>query len=311
MNILRRVFHGRVAKSPRNRHPAAVQTTVNQSAISISEGLPSRHEPDLGDDVRIKQEDEEHDSLMDPEEDFSNDMDISQQEIGQDTEQGHMEEEYSQGDTELESDVGSVNDVSEDDGNEELDEDDDWDEEASEDSQAPPGNDETPSPSKSLSSDEPIPSIEEDGPVEPYRRKIISPYLHGKSKKDMRAKPTSLPDEAEDEYIDEDFEAELAGEQEDGLLVHEDDLRDYLRHKRATPGADKWPVEACRLYKLLYLRGLYPLMPSDWAWPLNRLQPMPAQLFMPTESNDKALIRAEKSAYHGMCNNPNPRQLTL
>lgn len=307
MNILRRVFHGRVGKSPKNRHPAAVQTIVNQSMISTSQGFPSTREPDLGDEVPIKQEDEEHNSLVHSEDNFGNNTDDFQQEAVQDIQQDQMEEEYGQGETERESDIGSENDASEDGTDEELDEDEDSQEEAFEDSQASTGDDKTPSPSNYFSSDEPIPSIEDDGPVDPYGRKIISPYLHGKSKKAMRVDPGNSADEVEDEYLDEGLEAELAGEQEDGLIIHEDDLREYLRHKRATPGADKWPVEACRLYKLLYLRGLYPLMPSDWAWPLNRLQPMPAQLFMPTESNDKALIRAEKSAYHGMCSNPDPR----
>lgn len=326
MNILSRVFHGKVAKISRDQHPATNQVFAKRSATafhpstrsprrcrpkvsrpipglfgrrSTSRGRPSRRGPHLDDEFHIKQEEEGISpamALQDHHDNVDGTWDENQDGLDEDKQRYETDEGDHQKD-ELKAEVGSEDEV-----NEQDDDMDEWDEEdAAEDSQALTV-DETESPNHSLNSDELIPSIEDD--EELYRPMGFSPYLHGKNKKTAHASSIDPEDEAEDEPVDEDFEAELEGEGEDGLLIHEDDLRDYLRHKRATPGVDKWPSEACRLYKLLYLRGLYPVMPSDWEWPLNRVHPMPAQLFMPMDSDDKALIRAEKSAFHGMCRDP-------
>lgn len=152
----------------------------------------------------------------------------------------------------------------------------------------------------SLDSDEPVPSIESDDQDQPPKK--ASPFLHGKSKRSVQNHDEREDDIGDDESeVDEEFEEELEDEHEENLLIDQHDLRDYLKHKRMIPGADKWPSEACRLYKLLYLRGLYPLMPAQWLHWDFRDHPMPAELFTPYESNVKILIKAEKSQYHGLC----------
>lgn len=179
-------------------------------------------------------------------------------------------------------------------------EDEEGEEGATEDSQALMA-DETRSPNNSLSSDQPIPSIEDDN-EEGHRPKKDSPYLHGRNQLNTKVHSDSEdPQDDIEEEFDEEFEAELEAEMEDGVLIDEANLREYLKHKRSTAGVDKWPIEACRLYKLLYLRGLYPILPWKWEWPFIRIHPVPADLFTPKDSQDKALIKAEKSDFHGRC----------
>ncbi|PSR80641.1 hypothetical protein BD289DRAFT_60274 [Coniella lustricola] len=75
-------------------------------------------------------------------------------------------------------------------------------------------------------------------------------------------------------------------------------MQEYEQARQQMPGIDNWPAEARLLHGLLYLRGLYPLMPSDWRlWGL-RDHPLPEELFMPAEQDENALIRAEKNEYH-------------
>lgn len=147
-----------------------------------------------------------------------------------------------------------------------------------------------------LTRDEPIPSIEHND--HQHHEAKVSPSPRGEDARLPLAGDESGSD-VQDASIGKDFESDLTTEREDGFLVHEDDLQDYVRHKREIPGVESWPREACRLYKLLYLRGLFPVMPSEWEWPLNRSHPLPAQLFMPADRDNRALIRAEKSAFHG------------
>lgn len=336
MDILGRVYHGKVTKISRDKQPAVGQATAKRSVTSLhlsmrspqrrslrlsrrtaalagpwstSRGRFLPRDPDFNVESHIKQEDEScvtalqgrHDNNVYP-------WDEEQDNLDQDDQQDEMNEANGRKD-QLEDEIGFEDGSNEDDDDEsewhdtDSDEHEDQDEDAAEASQ-PPTVDMTESPNPSLSSDEPIPSIEDD--EESYRPVRNSPYLHKKTKKTSHADSNNSDGEAEYEPFGEDFEAELEGEKEDGLFVHEDDLRDYLRHKLRTPGVSRWPSEACRLYKLLYLRGLYPVMPSDWEWPLNRVHPMPAQLFMPRDSDDQALISAEKSAFHGKYRDPNP-----
>lgn len=324
MNILSRIFHGKVAKLSRDKQPPTGQATAKRFATSPhpSTRSPPRHGPKAShpapglirppstsrgrnpareshfdDETHIKQEEDEsfamelqyrhynmYDTWGDQRDDLNEDgqQDMMDQDDGQEDELDDGEDEWHDVDSHEYEGQG---------------------EDATETSQALTA-DETESSNWYLNSDEPMSSIEDD--EELYQPIRFSPYLHGKNKKTDRADPSNPEVETEDEPFDEGFEAELEGEREDGLLIHEDDLRDYLRHKRATPGASNWPSEACRLYKLLYLRGLYPVMPLDWEWPLSRVHPMPAQLFMPMDSDDQALIRAEKSAFHGKYRDPNP-----
>lgn len=164
---------------------------------------------------------------------------------------------------------------------------------------------------KSLSpggcSGQPIPSIEAD---EDDTAPSV-PYLHGaaKTKKDAKSlriiyldeEPISENDQdpIEDELEYDELEEALIEESEDNLLIAEDDLRDYIKHKLTIDGIETWPKEAARLYKLLYLRGLYPLMMSTWVWDFFG-HPMPDGIFTPRASDDKALIKAYGNGVHGM-----------
>ncbi|KAF3767791.1 hypothetical protein M406DRAFT_69906 [Cryphonectria parasitica EP155] len=143
-------------------------------------------------------------------------------------------------------------------------------------------------------------SIEVDNAEEDQSPVDMPSLLHDNDDLRTLAPGANSEDGVEDEHLetDEDLDEELDIESEEDLLINAHDLRDYMKHKRTTPGIDNWPSDARRLYKLLYLRGLYPLMPSDWgAWGL-RDHPVPYGLFMPVDSDGKALIRAEKSDYH-------------
>lgn len=157
-----------------------------------------------------------------------------------------------------------------------------------------------------LNSDVPIPSIEEDdshneGQLRP--RKKIPPFLHGRTHRSDRALASNAEDGGDEESENEDFKEGLKGEHEEGLLIDDNDLRYWLHHKRSTAGIQEWPSEACRLYKLLFLRGLYPMFGSQWTWDFPD-HPMPGELFTPLDSDDKSLLKAEKSEFHGMCSTP-------
>lgn len=153
-----------------------------------------------------------------------------------------------------------------------------------------------------FNSDEPIASIEEDDgdlEVDAQPRQKTPLFLHGMAHRPERAPGSNSEDGLNKEIEDEDFEEELRGEVEESLLIEDNDLRYWLRHKRSTAGIQNWPSEARRLYKLLFLRGLYPMFGSQWTW--NFLDhPLPGELFTPLGSDDKCLLKAEKSDYHGM-----------
>lgn len=161
------------------------------------------------------------------------------------------------------------------------------------------------SPSNSLSSDDPISSIEGDDEDQEEKDQDGDEYMHydGRPRKKatfLHGKDQLRKVDNPQGEVDDDFEAELDGEREDDLIIHEADLRDWLRHKRATIGVDQWPIEACRLYKLLFLRGLYPIMPWHWAQNLNVIAAIPFDLFTPRNVEGKALITADRSAYSGL-----------
>lgn len=108
---------------------------------------------------------------------------------------------------------------------------------------------------------------------------------------------------ADNEDLDADFEEELEAELEPDLMIAEEDLLDYVRHKKTIADADTWPKEACRLYKLLYLRGLYPLYPAHWQrWHLG-LNPVPDELFSPDGCDEKAFLKPYRDHmhHHGKC----------
>lgn len=157
-----------------------------------------------------------------------------------------------------------------------------------------------------LNSDVPIPSIEEDDShiEEQLRpRKRTPPFLHGRTHRPDRVLASNAEDGEDEESENEDFKGELNREHEEGLLIDDNDLRYWLHHKHSTAGIQEWPSEACRLYKLLFLRGLYPMFGSQWTWDFPD-HPMPGELFTPLDSDDKSLLKAEKSEFHGMCNTP-------
>lgn len=179
-------------------------------------------------------------------------------------------------------------------------------------------------------SEEPIPSIEADerGVSPPKQRSL--PYLHGaaKAKKNVRSLRVNYLDEEpgddnegrdgdEDEdqdqgqdeddqdqddddiaHDDDELEEALLEESEENLLIDQQDLRDYVEHKWTIGEIETWPKEAARLYKLLYLRGLYPVMRSGWTWDFFG-HPMPDSIFTPRGSDDKALIKAYDNQFHG------------
>lgn len=157
---------------------------------------------------------------------------------------------------------------------------------------------------QSLSSDVPMPSIEEDGrhseEEEQFRpHKRPAPFLHGRTHRSGHAPASISADGGAEHFEDEGFEEELSSEREDGLLINDNDLRYWIHHKWSTTGIQDWPTEACRLYKLLFLRGLYPMFGSQWTWDFPD-HPMPGELFTPLNSDDKSLLKAEKSELHGM-----------
>lgn len=158
-----------------------------------------------------------------------------------------------------------------------------------------------------LNRDVPMPSIEEDDnniEEELRPRKKTPPFLHGRTHRSDRVLASHLDDGGDEESEDEDFKEELNGEHEEGLLIEDNDLKYWLHHKRSIAGIQEWPSEACRLYKLLFLRGLYPMFGSQWTWDFPD-HPMPGELFTALDSDDKSLLKAEKSEFHGMWTAPN------
>lgn len=153
-----------------------------------------------------------------------------------------------------------------------------------------------------LSSDVPMPSIEEDGrhneEEEQFRPRKRPTFLHGRTHRPDHAPASTSADGGAGDFEDEDFEEELSGEREDGLLINDSDLRYWIHHKRSTTGIQEWPTEARRLYKLLFLRGLFPMFGSQWTWDFPD-HPMPGELFTPLDSDDKSLLKAEKSEFYG------------
>lgn len=335
MNLLSRVFHGRVAKPHKER-----QTTTHQSLTTESNTLlcPSRssirrRSPRTGHPKHhlSRPRSTSHTPLSNRGRDSEDEVCIKQEHDGDGSFAMAPREEYDDRNNELDDHVGSEDEMDDDDAEvEEVDDEQNTSEEevneedvdeaswnegdapeyedegkegmAADDSEALTAN-EAHSSDNSLSSDEPIPTIEND--EENYRPKKESPYLHGRNqlRSNVRLHSDNPQDDIE-EGLDEDLEAELEAEMEDGCLIDEADLRDYLKHKRSSPGIHKWPSEACRLYKLLYLRGSYPILPWKWEWPFSRIHPVPAELFTPKDSQDKALIKAEKSDFHGECKPP-------
>lgn len=177
-------------------------------------------------------------------------------------------------------------------------------------------------------SEEAIPSIEADEEdISPPKPKPL-PYLYGasKSKKNVMSlrvgyfhensdderDENAAEDEVEDDEdglevandVDDDLlEEALDEEWEENLLIAEEDLRDYVKHKLTIEQIDSWPKEAARLYKLLYLRGLYPLMSYGWIWDFFG-HPMPDDIFTPRGSDDKTLIKAYANERQGMSEFP-------
>lgn len=168
----------------------------------------------------------------------------------------------------------------------------------------------TTSISLGISSDEPIPSIEADEEEMPAHKPKPLPYLHGaaRSGKNVKSLRVSHIDEVSGTENDQEqvgdnleydeLEEALMEESENSLLIAEDDLRDYIKHKLTVENIDTWPKEAARLYKLLYLRGLYPLMGSGRVWDFFG-HPMPESIFAPKASDDKVLIKAYQNQFHG------------
>lgn len=159
----------------------------------------------------------------------------------------------------------------------------------------------------SFNIDEPIPSIEEDdddGDIEQSRiRKKTPPFLHGVTRRSDFAFGSNPKEDIDEGCEGDDFEEELGREVEEDLLIDDTVLRYWLHHTHSTAGMQNWPSEACRLYKLLFLRGLYPMFGSQWIW--NFLDhPMPDELFTPLGSDDKCLLKAAKSEYHGRWSTP-------
>lgn len=177
-------------------------------------------------------------------------------------------------------------------------------------------------------SEEPIPSIEADEEDFPPPKPRALPYLHGaaKSKKNVKslrvdylnedpgeedADQDQDQEQEQEERQDEDdqgqvevdidydeLEESLMEESEEDLLIAEENLHDYIKHKLTIEEIDTWPKEAARLYKLLYLRGLYPLMRNGWTWDFFG-HPMPDGIFTPKGSDDKTLIKAYGNQFHG------------
>lgn len=160
------------------------------------------------------------------------------------------------------------------------------------------------------SSQEPIPSIESDSEYTPIKEQAL-PYIQRKARSATSVRFVRI-NHIDPEYgVEEDengmrlkirgdeLKEDLIAEWEDNLLIAEGDLREYIEHKRTVNRIGTWPKEAARLYKLLYLRGLYPLMGSGWAWDFLD-HPMPDNLFAPNGSDDMVLIKAQTNQFQGM-----------
>lgn len=147
----------------------------------------------------------------------------------------------------------------------------------------------------------------QDDEDQQYSREKTPIYLHGMTHRTRRTPEGEPADGIGKEYFDigdEDFEKELKGEMEENLLIDNHDLRSWLHHKRATAGIETWPSEACRLYKLLFLRGLYPMFPKGFTWDFS-LDSVPSGLyapFSPDPNEAKCLLKPEFCApARGMC----------
>lgn len=163
-----------------------------------------------------------------------------------------------------------------------------------------------------ISSDEPIPSIEPD--EERGSSRSVA-YLYGaaKSKKNMKSlrigylgeESDDKGDQNENDHVldNDELQETLIEEMEEDLLIAEDDLLDYVKHRFIVDEIETWPKEAARLYKLLYLRGLYPLMSPSWAWDFFG-HPMPNSIFAPKDSDDKVLIKAYDNQFQGTSKSP-------
>lgn len=143
-----------------------------------------------------------------------------------------------------------------------------------------------------------VPSIEQDD-HDQFPQHLGSRGLGHRRSRVRLARPAHQNDVAASEPADIDNDAEFSIEEDIIITIDEADMQEYQQVMLQTPGIDNWTAEARLLHKLLYLRGLYPLMPSDWRfWDL-RDHPLPAELFMPEDQDDSALVRAEKGHYHG------------
>lgn len=291
---LDRVLTGRVAKAPNSpiqgratSRPIVSSTTRRNSATfeAINQTL-------------IKQEDDHDSSFASPPHGLPTDTDVESP-LGAQSMNSCEDQMHEQDGSDVEmSDENAQNDSDE-------------------------GWDTTKSLSPGNCSDKPIPSIEEDEESEdneqdeedeedtPPPKPRAVPYIHGaaKSKKNVKSLRIGyLNEEPNDEGNDEggedemeydDLEEALIEESEENLLLAEEDLRDYVKHKLTIEEIETWPKEAARLYKLLYLRGLYPLMSFGWVWDFFG-HPMPDGIFTPKGSDDKVLIKGYDSQYRGM-----------
>lgn len=156
------------------------------------------------------------------------------------------------------------------------------------------------------SEDEPEESDQQDSgeEEEPYVPRAKTPiFLHG-----MAQRPVSAPENEAGEAVnnegleieDDAFEEELQGEMEPGLLIDDKDLRYWLHHKRATAGIETWPTEAIRLYKLLFLRGSFPMFHSTWIRDFSQ-EPVPFSLFTTFASDHLRLLQPEDEEHKGKC----------
>lgn len=72
-------------------------------------------------------------------------------------------------------------------------------------------------------------------------------------------------------------------------------MQDYAKVIKRVPGYESWNEEQRHLHKLIFLRGLHPVMPASWRWSYKMwgiAEGNLAQVFAPKDSKKEVIIKA-------------------
>ncbi len=141
-----------------------------------------------------------------------------------------------------------------------------------------------------------LPSIEIDDP--PYLRGGIlcpPPNLH------WARKATVAGDDDDQDGNDDGYSTSSDWDDYDGLTPALDDYDDLLTRLE---GSEDWNVDQRKLHKLIYMRGLHPMMPSWWRvsfrmWGVT--QPHLDDVFTPKNSRKRVAIHSYGNEVAGKC----------